>query len=384
MKILLYYHAGSRNHGCEAIVRTICEIFNKDQIILYSFDSESDRQFGLGDIATLKQCLPKKKSYSIKERIQIRLGHYQEGQECYREMLDEQNIDWAFAIGGDNYCYKGQPEELAYINREFKKRGVKTALVGCSIDEDVIAKKEVQRDLAVYDIIVARESLTYTNLKIVGLFNVLMYPDTAFALNKKYSSVQELRDDVKYIGINISPLIMKNESKENILIRSYLHLIRYILENTCYHIMLIPHVCVAWDNDLDAIEQICGNLDANDRIHVLSELGCENLKYYISKCSYVICARTHVSIAAYSLGIPTLVVGYSIKSKGIAKDLFGEFDKYVLSAGHINEEEKITTQFLKMMKEEEKIRRQLIISANEYKTKLNSLRNVFLNVNMNE
>lgn len=378
MRILLYYHAGSRNHGCEAIVRTICSIFDQDEIILYSFDSESDKQFGIEELVNLKQCLPKKEAYSISERVRIRLGKYQEGQERYGEMLEEKNVDWAFAIGGDNYCYKGQPQELAYLNCEFKKRGVKTALVGCSIDEIVTKSKKVQYDLAMYDIIVARESLTYAELKKIGLSNVVLYPDTAFVLDKKNASVHTLRDDVKYVGINISPLILKSESKENILVENYLELIQYIIEHTKYHILLIPHVCVEWDNDLEAIQQIYNRVELNERIHVICEAGCEEIKGYVSKCAYMICARTHISIAAYSLGIPTMVVGYSIKSRGIAKDLFGDYKEYVLPADQIFRQDEMTSCYVRMVEQESAIRKQLVLRSNEYRGKLKELRIVFL------
>ena len=47
-------------------------------------------------------------------------------------------------------------------------------------------------------------------------------------------------------------------------------------------------------------------------------------KGYIARMRFFIGARTHATIAAYSNCVPTLVLGYSVKSKGIAKDLFGE------------------------------------------------------------
>ena len=49
-------------------------------------------------------------------------------------------------------------------------------------------------------------------------------------------------------------------------------------------------------------------------------------------------ARTHSTIAAYSSGVPTLVVGYSVKAKGIAKDLFGTEENYVLPVQALKEE----------------------------------------------
>ena len=60
------------------------------------------------------------------------------------------------------------------------------------------------------------------------------------------------------------------------------------------------------------------------------EYTCEQLKYIISKCRFMVAARTHASIAAYSSEVPTLVLGYSVKSKGIARDLFGTHKHYVL------------------------------------------------------
>ena len=44
----------------------------------------------------------------------------------------------------------------------------------------------------------------------------------------------------------------------------------------------------------------------------------------------MVASRTHASIAAYSTQIPTLVMGYSVKARGIARDLFGNEEHYVL------------------------------------------------------
>ena len=54
-------------------------------------------------------------------------------------------------------------------------------------------------------------------------------------------------------------------------------------------------------------------------------------------CSFFVGARTHSTIAAYSSGVPTLVIGYSVKSRGIATDLFGTYENYVLPVQEISE-----------------------------------------------
>ena len=53
-------------------------------------------------------------------------------------------------------------------------------------------------------------------------------------------------------------------------------------------------------------------------------LNTREYKAIISQCKVFIGARTHSTIAAYSTCVPTFVFGYSIKSLGIAKDLFGD------------------------------------------------------------
>ncbi|CUP26031.1 Polysaccharide pyruvyl transferase [Catenibacterium mitsuokai] len=74
-------------------------------------------------------------------------------------------------------------------------------------------------------------------------------------------------------------------------------------------------------------------------------MNCKKLKYIISKCRFFIGARTHSTIAAYSTCVPTLVVGYSIKSIGIARDLFGTDKNYVLSVQNIDDENELVNNF---------------------------------------
>lgn len=69
------------------------------------------------------------------------------------------------------------------------------------------------------------------------------------------------------------------------------------------------------------------------------------LKYIISQCSFFVGARTHATIAAYSSCVPTLVVGYSVKARGIARDLFGTEDGYVLPVQSLNESGQLTQTF---------------------------------------
>ena len=67
------------------------------------------------------------------------------------------------------------------------------------------------------------------------------------------------------------------------------------------------------------------------------------LKGYIARCRFFVGARTHATIAAYSSCVPTLVLGYSVKSRGIARDLFGNEENYVLPVQSLQEPDELTS-----------------------------------------
>lgn len=65
--------------------------------------------------------------------------------------------------------------------------------------------------------------------------------------------------------------------------------------------------------------------------------------------------RTHSTIAAYSSGVPTLVMGYSVKARGIARDLFGTEEGYVLPVQSLADPEEIARAFLQLVNMENTI-----------------------------
>ena len=102
----------------------------------------------------------------------------------------------------------------------------------------------------------------------------------------------------------------------------------------------------------------------------------EELKGYISRCRFFIGARTHSTIAAYSSCVPTLVVGYSIKANGLAKDIFGTIDNFVCPVQTLDNEEDILNKFIYILKNENKIKRHLENMMPGYKKRVFELRNL--------
>lgn len=82
-----------------------------------------------------------------------------------------------------------------------------------------------------------------------------------------------------------------------------------------------------------------------ERVVLLDDMGCTDIKGYIARCKFVITARTHASIAAYSSCVPTLVLGYSVKSRGFARDLFGSEENYVVPVQDLSSEDELVRRF---------------------------------------
>ena len=80
------------------------------------------------------------------------------------------------------------------------------------------------------------------------------------------------------------------------------------------------------------------------------------LKGYIARCRMFIGARTHSTIAAYSQCVPTLVLGYSVKSRGIARDLFGSEEHYVIPVQGMTDPSALANGFDWLLKNENDIR----------------------------
>ena len=92
---------------------------------------------------------------------------------------------------------------------------------------------------------------------------------------------------------------------------------------------------------------------------MIADCHCMQLKGYISKCRLFVGARTPATIAAYSTAVPTLVVGYSIKARGIAKDIFGTDKNYVISAQNFRTENDLKNAFVWCLDREKEIRNHL-------------------------
>ena len=80
-------------------------------------------------------------------------------------------------------------------------------------------------------------------------------------------------------------------------------------------------------------------------IALSASLGAREIKSSIGRMHLLITARTHASIAGYSMCVPTLVIGYSVKAKGIAKDLFGDEKIHLIDSRVLQSEKELMIAF---------------------------------------
>lgn len=383
MKIVMYPHGGSGNRGCEAIVRGTINILNPENTFLFSSQLDQDLDVKLNNICNLRneQEDIKKSSFNFYlAYIKYHFFHKKQSFDIltFKNIFDHCDKDTlALSIGGDNYCY-GDADYIYLINSEIRKKGSKTILWGCSVDEKQLTFKMIE-DLRKYDLIVARESITYESMKKINN-NVVLFPDPAFMLDKIELPLPEGFDEFNTVGINISPMIIDNEKNKGMTIENYKSLIEYIIKYTDMQIALIPHVIWDFNDDRTCLDVLYREYHHTGRLVKIAGYSARELKGYISKCRFFIGARTHATIAAYSTCIPTLVIGYSVKARGIAKDIFGTDKNYVIPVQSLSNEYDLVEAFKWLKNHEKEISEHLNSFMPKYCSNLLDLKGIIENL----
>lgn len=376
MKYYFPVHLDGGNRGCEGIAKGTAEILKQDKSNLVGLCSnvELDESLGITNFVTVQR-YPK---WTIAERIKrkvlfkyvykpIKRKNYLYSHD-YNSFLNQATAnDFIISTGGDMMCY--DDNQVIYTTQYAHERGNKTILWGCSMDrQNLTVAKE--RTLHFFDLIYARESLSYVFFKELGLENVICLPDPAFVIKSEKVDIPLFFTKGDVIGINLSNLVLGGFSLESTFGRNVRELINYIITQTDFNILLIPHVTWAGQDDrliAKIIKEIWHN---NNRIEILSieNLNYCQIRYLISRCRFFIGGRTHAVISAYSTCVPTIALGYSIKSRGIAKDI-GLSDKLVVNSKVIKDNNELLESFCYLLDNEKHIKEHLCTVMPEYRQK---------------
>jgi len=370
-RLVMYLHGGSGNHGCEAIVNSTCRMTEELPKLLVTNSEKEDRFYSLEPLCDILQ------ERKIAEHFFAHVWYYLwravfHDPEAFmryrfRQVLGRNRAPLYLSVGGDMYCYGLSRKEAIVANSTFVRAGAKTILWGCSLEPELLQDPEVVEDMKRYTLITPRESITADALRQAGVAgDVKQFPDPAFALEPENIALPERFAAGRTIGINISPMIVRHEKVKGITIANYRRLIDHILQTTDNCVALIPHVM--WNNNDDrlTLQELYRGYEAHERVMIFPDMSCRKLKFIISRCRAFIGARTHATIAAYSSCVPTLVVGYSVKARGIARDLFGTEEGYVLPVQALENPEELIQAYDRMMEREQEIRGRLEGMMPEY------------------
>ncbi len=375
MKALLYPHGGSGNHGCEAIVRSTVKLTGAEAV-LASSAPEQDRRYGLDAccrIIKAQQAARKGSLPFLTAVLKSRLGDGDAlDRLAFRPVLEAaKTCDVALSIGGDNYCY-GEQGFLYLLNRVLRKKGKDTILWGCSIEPDSL-KGALLDDLRGYKRIIARESLSADALKAKGLKQTELFPDPAFSLERVNTSLPEGFLEGNTVGLNVSPMALGYAKNKEAVMANVTGLVESILKKTDMAVALIPHVVWAHNDDRGPLSLLYGKYKDSGRVILVEDRPAEEQKDIIARCRFLVAARTHACIAAYSSCVPVLALGYSSKAVGIAREVMPENENYVLPVHGLSASDELSALFFRMISREQGLRQHLNAFMPEYVGRLEKL-----------
>ena len=346
------------NRGCEAIVRgtttILSQYFPNSKFILSSFGRKEELELNAKNEIDKRIIHKIPNNSNIKRfslvwwKYRIFLRHYPVLQQKYQfgvQMDALKEAHCALQIGGDNYSLDyGFPKKFVELDNALLQIGKPLILWGCSVGpfkKDKQIENFMRKHLKKFKLILARESETVSYLGSIGLEeNVRLVADPAFLMEP---TPPKLSEDIllflkqKPIGLNLSPLLGKYRDQKQ-WFNDAVNCVKELITSKLGPILLVPHVNTKGQSDYKFMYSILQYLNKKNssQIKILPpNLRAAEYKWCISQLKMFAGARTHSTIAALSENIPTISIGYSMKAKGINKDIF-EHTKWLISAKELN------------------------------------------------
>ena len=375
MRFVLYNHVGSGNHGCEALVRSISHMLGEKDTLLLSDVPEEEAKYGIADSIEVRPSMSKTRP-TVQDfffsylQLKIRHDYFYMDVLPYKPALKGlRSEDVLVSIGGDIFCYENY-RKYNLLHQYALKQVKHSILIGCSIEPDSLTDHALLKDLETFEFISARELITYNALKNAGLKNVSYCPDTAFSLPAAETALPDHFIPQNTVGINISPLVLNKSADAELILENLRLVVRDVRSSSSASVAFVPHV--VWENNDDRIplQKLYQEFQGTGRVCLIEDQDARKLKWIISQCSYFIGARTHATIAAYSTGVPTLALGYSVKSRGIARDLFGAEEHYVLPYQDITSSDMLLKNFHWLIRHTEETKKTLMEKTEIYQREI--------------
>lgn len=354
------------NRGCEALVRSTLQLlkqqFGEVEVLVPSYRPDLDAPQwpdATAQGARFVRAMPFPLELKIWSRLlrmvpalaRLHVPDYRLPADIEADL---RSCDALLVIGGDNITLDYGLVSLAWHVRfaqHAKRMGKPVMVWGASIGpfgSDPLAERLAVDFLKGMDHVTVRETISQQYLESVGVKrNVSLVADGAFVMSPEpvdMAAYWPKAGAAGVLGFNISPLIQKfrpaGEARE-VLQREVADFLREVLARTDAGILLLPHVDPldgsSENSDTHYMKEIRQMLGEQEGRLTLAPatLNAAQLKYVLAQCQYFIGARTHATIGALSSYVPTISIAYSIKAKGLNRDLFGD-ERLVLDTARVS------------------------------------------------
>jgi len=297
---------------------------------------------------------------------------------------NDQSPSVVLEVGGDNYSLDyGKPLYYIAMDRFLQSRGLPVVLWGASVgpfDTDSKFAARMFEHLRSLSAVVVRERDSYIYLRANGVSeNVHLMADPAFVMKPVEPPLGKIGYAIPEgaIGINLSPMVAfyRGQHPADVDLKEWLAFCIKLVKSAASlnrPILLVPHVgsSDSGNDDFALLNPLCEAVQhkVGVPIQVLPQgINATELKWIIARCAIFAGARTHSTIAAFSSHVPTLSIGYSLKSKGLNRDIYGHLDHCI----HVSEltPENFTEALRVLLANESGIRAQLQIRVPEFQAR---------------
>jgi len=196
--------------------------------------------------------------------------------------------------------------------------------------------------LSKFDVVMARDTVTYQYFQDLKIKNIKLLPDIAFALDpapesriSEILSIEKLPVGRQYIGLNVSQLLNRLFREKGLNYIDFMKNLIISLKQYDCHIILIPHQIypaflkneslegqMFGGDDRIAVQEILKNFNGLQNCSpILGDYNAREMKGIIGKCEIMINGRLHSTVGALSMCVPSVIMQYSHKAGGVMDHL---------------------------------------------------------------
>ena len=367
MKILITGHDTFHNKGCQALIYTttkiLKQVFPNATFTIFSWEPEYD-QANIDNSAIECKFIQHRfqtNEFSLRNRLWLAINNYG---------IKTDRIIWVKpsfynAIKSCDLLVVSGGDVLADYGDESIKHCFFPIAVAVALKKPVYVfaqsisqyqSEEMLKFARFYlnkvSLITVRERLSFDYLKNIGIKAPLhLTADPAFTLMPCSDSrlneivqAENLPDtNSAIIGISVSETATRwSESSHEDFAKVMAKVCDQLINKYKAKIVFVPHV--SYPNDPANDDRVAGRavrslmFNKQDAFLIEGDYSCEELKAVIGRYALFIGTRTHATIAAASMLVPTIAIAYSIKAFGIMEDILDK-EKCVCDLTNLNSQD---------------------------------------------